>query len=192
MALKYTSFAETSIFDSQTLPRTWVLIPFWLDFDMKVVVIFFLTNGNHNKCCLQLFLQHGHLNYLAQSRPSSLHQLTNEFEFCFRQQVLRLHHPSPPPARMRARLGQHSYVALRDILEKFHQYSNQQKNQIFYFLASFFKTIVISKNCTFSRPGPLGTWSEKNGIMWGKFLKGGRGLTQTHSIFFSYKMAKKR
>ena len=70
MALKYTSFAETSIFDSQTLPRTWVLIPFWLDFDMKVVVIFFITNGNHNKCCLHLFLQHGNLNNLAQSRPS--------------------------------------------------------------------------------------------------------------------------
>ena len=40
---------------------------------------------------------------------------------------------------------------------------------------------------------------KKNGIMWGKFPKGGRGLTQTHSIFFSvfsnsgaYKMAKKR
>ena len=45
----------------------------------------------------------------------------------------------------------------------------------------------------------LGTLSEKNGIMWGKFPKGGgRGLTPTHSIFFSvffnsgaYKMAKK-
>ena len=40
---------------------------------------------------------------------------------------------------------------------------------------------------------------KKNGIMWEKIPKGGRGLTQTHSIFFSvfsnsgaYKMAKKR
>ena len=33
---------------------------------------------------------------LAQSQPSSLHQIRNEFEFCFRQQVLRLHHSSPP------------------------------------------------------------------------------------------------
>ena len=39
---------------------------------------------------------------------------------------------------------------------------------------------------------------KKNGIMWEKIPKGGRGLTQTHSIFFSvfsnsgaYKMAKK-
>ena len=137
MALKYTSFAETSIFDSQTLPRTWVLIPFWLDFDMKVVVIFFTTNGNPNKCCLQLFLQHCHLNYLTQSRPSSLHQTRNEFEFCFRQQVLRLHHSSQPQEEW----GQ-GWVSMLMLHKKTCWKSSiniqiGKRIQIYYFLASF-------------------------------------------------------
>ena len=134
MALKYTSFAETSIFDSQTLRRTWVLIPFWLDFDMKVVVIFFITNGNHNKCCLQLFLQHGNLNNLAQSRTSPDKKWIWVLLSTASPQIASL---KSPPGRMRARLGQHSYVALKDTGKVPSIFKSSKKFKSIIFLLAF-------------------------------------------------------